>query len=56
MGDSQRSSRGSKVGTSELKVEMKPAFKVVKILGDDPLARARSEKAVSSRFHSEDLR
>ena len=56
MGDSQSGGGRSEIGISELKVEVKPAFKVVKILGGDPLARAWSEEVVGSRFRSEDLR
>ena len=56
VGDSHSSSRCSEVGASKLEVEMAPAFEVVKILGDDPLAKARSEEAVGYGFGSEDLR
>ena len=56
VGDSHRSSRGSEVGASKLKVEMEPTFAVVEILGDDPLTRAQGQEAVGSSFGSEDLR
>ena len=56
VGDSHRGSGRNEIDASELEVEMKPTFEIVKVFRSNPLTRTRRKDAVGSGFSGKNLK